>query len=425
MKLLYRITSRISLALLVLFVVWGTAFYYIMVDEINDETDDALESYSEYIITRALAGEKLPDKDNKTNNSYHIEEVSIEYVAQNPGVQYLDEMVYISSKKETEPARILKTTFKDQDDRYFELTVSIPTFEKKDLQEIILYWIIILYVTLLLAIVTVNAWVLRRSLRPLYVLLDWLDNLTLGKTIPPLDNETDTTEFLKLNKAMLRSAVRNAEMYEQQSLFIGHASHEQQTPIAICLNRLEMLANDPGLTEKQLEEIIKTRHTLEQISKLNKTLLLLTKIENKQFPEASDINVNVLLNKLLSDFREVYEHKEIVSTIEEKAGLRLHMNETLASILFSNLLKNAYVHNLQGGKVNIVISSDSVVVSNTATESALNPDYIFQRFYQGQRKENSAGLGLSLVESICRLYEMHILYSFENRMHYFKLKINQ
>lgn len=422
MKLLYRITSRISIALLVLFTVWGTAFYYIMIDEINDETDDALEGYSEYIITRALSGEKLPEKDNGTNNSYHIEEVSAEYADQNPGVQYTDEMVYIYAKKETEPARTLKTIFKDRDDRYFELSVSIPTIEKKDLKETILFWIITLYVTLLLAILLVNGWVLHRSMRPLYVLLEWLDSLVLGKEIPPLDNETNVTEFRRLNDAMLRSAQRNADMYEQQSLFIGHASHELQTPVAVCQNRLEMLMNDPALTERQLEEILKTRHTLEHIAKLNRTLLLLTKIENRQFPENKEVDINALLRELSGNFSEAYGHTDIRLTLEEKAGLKFHMNETLASVLFSNLLKNAYTHNVPNGKVEVTIAPGSVTIANTATEGALNPEYIFRRFYQGRKREHSAGLGLSLVESICRLYGVEIRYSFEQGMHRFEIK---
>lgn len=46
MRLLHRITLHISIALLLLFAVWATLFYYIIVDEINDETDDSLEEYS-------------------------------------------------------------------------------------------------------------------------------------------------------------------------------------------------------------------------------------------------------------------------------------------------------------------------------------------------------------------------------------------
>lgn len=423
MKLLYSITLRISVAMLVLFAIWAYAFYYIMVSEINDETDDTLEDYSEYIIARALAGERLPERDNGTNNSYHITEVDAAYAAATPAVQYLDEMVYLYSKKETEPARVHKSIFMDRQGRYYELTVMIPTIEKEDLLSSILLWIIILYIILLIALISVNAWVLRRSLRPLYALLDWLGKLRLGSAIPETGFETHITEFRELHDALVLSAQRNAEMYEQQSLFIGHASHELQTPLAIAGNRLEILSNDAELSEAQLEEIMKTRRTLDELSRLNKTLLLLTKIENRQFPESSNVDVNALLRKLSDDFAEAYGYLDIRLSIREDARVAVSMNESLASTLFRNIVKNAYVHNREGGRVDIRIKPHGVEVRNTATAGALNPDYIFRRFYHDTGKKGAVGLGLSIVESICRLYGFGIAYRYDDGAHLFDINM--
>lgn len=421
MKLIYRIISRISVALLILLAAWATIFYYIIVDEINDETDDSLEDYSEYIIMRALAGEELPSADNGTNNSYYIREVSAEYAAGVPHVEYLDQEVYLESKKETEPARVLRTVFRDSGDHYHELTVLIPTFEKADLQETILLWIILLYVILLLAIIAVNAWILYRSFRPLYALLDWIDSLTLGGEIPPLGDDVKVTEFRRLNDAMMRNARRNNEMYEEQRAFIGNASHEMQTPIAICNNRLEMLSDDPGLTEDQLGEILKTRQTLAHISRLNRTLLLLTKIDNRQFPESSQIDINQLIKNLAADYSEVYSAGRIDVQITEEAGLKIVMNDSLASVLFSNLLKNAYIHSPDGASINIRIFPQGVSVSNTAEGGPLDSSRIFRRFYQDGKKAGSMGLGLSLAESICRLYNMEIGYEYTGGIHRFSV----
>lgn len=423
MNLLYRISIRVSIALLFLFAIWGTLFYYIIIDEINDETDDSLEDYSEYIIIRALMGDSLPEEDNGTNNSYYITEVTPEYAENTPRVQYLDEMVYIRSKKETEPARIYKTIFKDKDNRYHELTVMMPTIEKKDLKETILFWIVLLYIILLIAIIIINAFVLRRSLKPLYRILDWIDDLSLNKKAPELSIDSDISEFNKLADALERSSKRNAEMYEQQSLFIGHASHELQTPIAIAQNRLEILANDSDLTEEQLLQILKTKGTLEHISKLNKTLLLLTKIENKQFPENKVIDINQLIRSLVVDFTEAYTYLQIQCRIAEDADLKMTMNETLASVLFSNLIKNAFSHNQKGGEIDISINAKGISIANTALSGMLNPDYIFRRFYHESSKEGSIGLGLSLVESICKLYGMQVIYSFKDNRHVFDVEL--
>ena len=419
MKLIYRIISRISIALLVLLTAWATLFYFIMVDEINDETDDSLEDYSEHIIMRALAGEQLPAADSGTNNSYYIREVTAEYASQTQHVEYLDQEVYLESKKETEPARVLRTIFRDSEGGYHELTVLIPTFERSDLQEAILSWIIILYVVLLLTIIAVNAWIIYRSFRPLYVLLDWLDDLTLGKDIPPLINDTSVTEFRRLNDAMLRNAQRNNEMYEEQQSFIGNASHEMQTPIAICQNRLEMLSNDPTLTEEQLSEVIKTRQSLDHLSKLNRTLLLLTRIENRQFPESVQIDLNRLIGTLATDYSEVYAGRRIEFRIREEAQLGINMNESLASVLFSNLLKNAFIHTPSGGLVEVVISKTGISVANTAEGKALDDKQIFRRFYQNNKTPGSMGLGLALVDSICRIYGLTIRYDYSEGHHRF------
>ena len=95
-----------------------------------------------------------------------------------------------------------------------------------------------LFTSLLEAILIINVWVFRRSMKPFYVLLSWLDRFHLGKKNVPLDNPTHTTEFQKLNEAVSRFAKHSEEMFEQQKQFIGNASHEIQTPLAVCQNRL-------------------------------------------------------------------------------------------------------------------------------------------------------------------------------------------
>ena len=270
MKLIYRIVIRISLLLILVLGVWAVFFYMAMMDEVNDEVDDSLEDYSEVIIIRTLAGEELPSQNTGSNNQYYLREVTEEYADSREDITYKDSMVYIVEKGETEPARILTTIFKDDENRFYELTVSTPSIEKEDLTAAIRNWMIFLYVALLLVIIVVNVWVFQQSMRPLYVLLHWLDGYRIGSKNKPLENDTQITEFRKLNEAAIRNAERSEQLFEQQKQFIGNASHEIQTPLAICRNRLEMMMEDESLSESQLEELMKTHQTLEHITKLNK-----------------------------------------------------------------------------------------------------------------------------------------------------------
>ncbi len=318
MKLIYYVIIRISLVLSVLLTVWAVFFYFAIMDEVNDEVDDSLEDYSEIIIIRALAGEELPSKNTASNNQYFLREVTKEYAESRDDILYKDSMVYIPEKDETEPARILTTIFKDDGEKFFELTVAAPSIEKDDLKDAMAGWMIFLYITLLLTIIVINVWVFYRNMYPLYVLLHWLDKYRIGKGNEPLQNKTRVSEFRKLNEAAVRYAERSERMFEQQKQFIGNASHEMQTPLAICRNRLEMLMEDENLSESQLEELMKTHRTLEHITKLNKSLLLLSKIENGQFADTSQVEVNKLLKQYLEDYKEVYQYRKIITTVEEE-----------------------------------------------------------------------------------------------------------
>ena len=421
MKLFHNVMLHVSVASVFIMTAWAVFFYWAIIDEVNDEVDDSLEDYSESLIVRYLNGEDMPSLNNGSNNQFYMYDVSGEYAETYPQISYRDEMVYIDDKLEYEPARILMTIFKT-DTGYKELVVYTPTIDKLDLQRSILGWIVALYAGILLILLLLNVWIFRRNMKPLYVLLSWFNNYKIGSGYKPLSNKTKITEFKELYHAVTMSAQRNEKLYEQQKMFIGNASHEMQTPLAICLNRLEMLMEDENLTEKQMEEIAKTHQTLENITRMNKSLLLLCKIENGQYADVKEVSVNSLVSQYVDTFNDVYSYKNITVKVTEMSSLSMQINESLAIILVSNLLKNAYLHNCENGKIDVVISEKDFTVSNTG-ESALDSSKIFTRFYQGSKKEGSTGLGLALIHTICRANNISISYEFRDKMHVFKVSL--
>lgn len=420
MKLFHLVMWRMSAILIVILTCWAVLFYLAVMEEVNDEVDDSLSDYAESLIIRSLSGEEMPATNNGSNNQYFLYDVSAEYAASYPKISYRDEMVYITAKGETEPARILMTIFQKDDGGYMELVVYTPTIEKYDLQRAILGWIVFLYVLLLLMILAVNAWVFYRNMRPLYTLLKWLENYRLGSKREPLDESLRIVEFRKLNEAANLFSERSEQLYEQQKLFIGNASHEMQTPLAICRNRLEMLMEDDTLTEKQLSELMKTHRTLENLTRLNKSLLLLCKIENRQFTDVKPICLNELLLYYLDDYKEVYAYRRVQVNVRVEDCFRLEMSESLATVLLTNLLKNAFVHTSEGGIIELTFTASSFEICNTG-EAPLDKDRIFERFYKEGKKEGSTGLGLALVDSICKAYRLHLSYRFEDGMHIFTI----
>lgn len=421
MKLFYRVLAHLLTGIFVILLGWAIVFYWGIMEEINDEVDDSLEDYSELVIIRSLAGKELPAHDNGSNNQYFLKEVDASYALSKEAICYRDSMIYIAEKGETEPARILTTIFKDKDERYYELSVYTPTIEKRDLKEAIFQLLIGLFVVLLITILVINVWVFHQSMKPFYILLDWLEKFRLGKKNDVLDNPTHTTEFRKLNEAVSRFASHSEEMFEQQKQFIGNASHEIQTPLAICQNRLEMLMEDETLSEQQMGEIAKTCQTLEYVSKLNKSLLLLSKIDNSQFASVEKVCLNEILYRYLADYQEVFDYKGIALDVHEKNTFNITMNGTLAVVLITNLLKNAFVHNIYKGKIQIEITSSNIRFGNTGKDEHLDEKHIFERFYQGSKKEGSTGLGLAIVDAICRQSQLSIQYQFVKGWHWFDI----
>ena len=393
MKLVYRILLHMSWALSLLLAAWAVLFYFTMIDEINDEVDDSLENYAEVLVKRNLAGRELPAAFLGSNNGYFLHDVSAEYAAARPHMVYSDEEIFIPEKDEEEPARVLRMIFRDREGSYKELTVMTPTIEKDDLQEAILWWIVYLYLFLLLTILLINILVLHRTLRSLYALL---------------------------NEAAIRNAERSEVLFDRQKQFIGNASHEMQTPLAVCRNRLEMLVGDgSALSEEQLGEIMKVQRTLDYLVRLNRSLLLLSKIENGQFPETEQVDFNALVRRTAEDMSEIYAGRGMRLSLREEGRLAARMNSSLGASLVTNLLKNAYVHGDAGGEVTVTVSGDRLSVCNSGAGGALDADHIFERFYQGAKKEGSTGLGLSIVDAVCRLYGLRTEYAYINRCHCF------
>ena len=421
MQFIYRIALRLTAVLLPLMAVWGALFYFTMVDEIRDEADDALEDYSAMIISRILSGEELPQGNDGSNNSFEVHAVDSDYAATHPHLSYRDENIYIPDKREKEPARVLTSIFSDAEGQFYELMVMTPTFEKNDLFEAVLAWIVVLYVALLFIVLVVTMIIFRRSLQPLYDLLHWLDAYRPGGRPERVPNNTDVEEFRRLNVALQQAVDRSEELFERQSQFIGNASHELQTPLAIIGNRVEWLLDSTTITEEEAGELFKIKKTLSRAVRLNKTLLLLTKIDNGQFPESVEVDLVQMIQESAESYGDVYAEREVSVTQSLPAEFKVEMNESLAATLVTNLIKNAFVHSSNGSEVHISIAGRTLTISN-AGEEPLDKEHIFERFYQAARKEGSTGLGLALVAAICRYYNLRLEYFFADGKHHFEVE---
>lgn len=420
MKLSLRILSTLAMTLLPIMALWGTLFYFTMVSEINDEADDSLEQYASLIITRCREGRTLPALNSGSNNSYTIKPITPSEAQPYLSPTFHDEEVFIPEKNELEPARVMTIAFLDEDGRYLLLKVATPTFDKDDLVEAILIWTVSLFALLIIVVVVVATLSMRRTLRPLYALLSWLDGYTPGSGHQTILNDTDITEFRHLNKAAESAVNRSEDMLDRQKQFIGNASHELQTPLAVVSNRVEYLINNTSPSEEQLTELIKIDQSLRHNIRLNRTLLQLVRIESGEVAESEEVDIAEIIRESVDTCNEIYEGKAIECHITAPNHLYIYINETLARTLVVNLVKNAYLHSEEGSSIEITLSDIALSISNSGTEP-LDKGRVFDRFYTRTTREGSTGLGLAIVRSIANHYGYTASYNHEADRHRFTI----
>ena len=421
MKLLSYTYRKLALLLFLLMAVWGVLFYYAIIDEVVDETDDTLENYGEILMESALHDPSILETEGSLMSFYKFTPISEEEGRHYRQVFY-DATVYIELEDEDEPVRVMCTAFRMPDGQYYELKLMISILERDDMVEAMLWYLGALFVLFLICTSIGIQLVLKGVFRPLHRLLDWLHCIQPGKEVPPLDNPTKIREFRQLSDAALDMGNRSYKAYEEQKQFIENASHELQTPLAIVRGKVELLAESEGMTEQQMEQLDEIYATLGRAVKLNKSLLLLSRIENGQYTEMEDVSVDEILDELLSDLMDIYEHKQVrLIRKREEQPFIIRCNHSLAQILVSNLVKNSLLHNREGGELQVLTTPTSLVIKNTG-DVPLDGEKLFRRFYHGMDgKKDSTGLGLAIARSIALSSSLKLTYEWQDGMHTFRL----
>jgi two-component system sensor histidine kinase QseC len=423
MKLLNQSLKYLSVSILIILSIWAGVFYFRMLNEIKESVDEGLENYKRQIVYRAQTDSTLLTQRTLDEGLFTIREIS-EAEARLFKDRYTDTLLYMQDADdeapELEPVRMMTTAF-GLDERYYELVVVNSMVEEDDLIKELFWEAVWLYLILIASVIVINNVVLQRLWKPFYDFLAQLKDYRMGKSEYLPEVNTQVREFVDL-QAAVKDLLRNTlEVYEQQNQFIGNASHELQTPLAIATNKLELLIEKGELDSAQAESIDEVMNLVRRMIRLNKSLLLLTKIENKQFLNNQPVHINELVRKSAEELEEIAEFHEVRIAVEETSELTVEMDPSLANTVVANLLGNAIFHNVPNGIVQISIADHSLRVSNTGNGQALNPQLIFNRFYKSEARQSGTGLGLAIVKAICNLYGHSISYRFEDNQHCFEL----
>ncbi|HCN48998.1 MAG TPA: sensor histidine kinase [Chryseobacterium sp.] len=422
-SLKYYTIKYLIMVLLLIIAVWAGLFYAYILDEVHDNVDDGLRNRKIQIIKAVYLNPQLLKNNEFGFNEFKIIPIrAAEY--QNKSRLY-NKMYYMEYDDKDQPYRVLEADFIDQYKNHQRLVIRTSTVEEDELIYDLTTALIVLYLLLVISIVVVNGYLLNKAMRPFYKILDKLKKYQFGVPANELEQKYLIKEFDELNLEINEMIERNELVFYQQKQFIENASHELQTPLAIVINKIDLQIQNEELDEKNMNLLSEIKNDLRRMVGLNKSLLMLSKIENSQFNKTSGVDFNAMIAKLVQNYADFIDFKKVDVNIIEKGYFIADFNQDLADILLSNLLKNAVKYNHKDGTLNIMIENDRITFQNSGSSAALDKSRIFNRFYKQGSDHTSTGLGLSIIKTIIKQYPgWDISYEFDG-MHYFILTKNK
>ncbi|MFM9986081.1 MAG: sensor histidine kinase [Flavobacteriales bacterium] len=416
MKLLTRTSLYFLILSVVLFVLGGVIFFFLLRQDLDEDFTENLYIEKEYVEQFAKDSLRLPSAELQTSISLNFEKCNAAF----------DDVLRDTSlmkpwEEELQPFRQLVFSL-NQNDTVYRVTLECPMYESDDLIERIGWSMALIAVVLLIVLFFLTRWLSKRMWQPFFNTLQTLRTFEVIDNKVPVFKEEKTFEFQVLNKELQSLTNRIQSDYRSLKQFTENASHEIQTPLAIIRAKLELLMQTNNLNNEQMQLVKETFETTNRLSKLNQSLLLLSKIENGQYQDSTILDLELLINQKLEQFAELIAHRNL--HVGKKFGENsvFSMNSQLADILLSNLLSNAIRHNVEGGDICIDVDSRWFMISNSGVEPNFEPEKMFERFQKQHTSHESVGLGLSIVKQICDTSGFRVMYIFDKGYHRLRIE---
>ncbi|MFN0032239.1 MAG: sensor histidine kinase [Flavobacteriales bacterium] len=411
MKLLTRTSIYYLLLSAVLFAIAAVAFFFFLKQELDEDFTENIYLEKEFVEEFVKDSLRLPQSELRMGITLSFEETATEIVE-----VLSDTMLMMPWEEELQPYRQLTFTV-ELHEQWYAATLSSPMVESDDLIEKISLSLAIIALALLAVLFLLTRWLSKRMWRPFFYTLNTLKSFDVNKKDIPVFREESISEFNTLNRELQLLTQRISADYHNLKEFTENASHEMQTPLAIICAKLELLIQSNSLSQEQMKLVQESFETTNRLSKLNQSLLLLSKIENRQFHETTSVNLIAAIENKLEQLAELIAFKNL--RVEKKFHERpmLLLNSHLADILLSNLLGNAIKHNLEDGEILIEVSSNALIISNTGRKLEAEPQKMFERFQKNNPSQDAVGLGLAIVKQICDVNDYTITYTASSERH--------
>ena len=187
---------------------------------------------------------------------------------------------------------------------------------------------------------------------------------------------------------------------ERLNNFIKDTTHELNTPISAII----MSCDGENLSKKQLDRI---KFSAKRVSEIYKdlTYIFLGNIEKKS---SGKFNLAEIIKEEIISFEPMIIRKKLVVNLDLD-DFSYDINKDDFVRLFNNLFSNAIKYNKIDGKIEIILKKNELIIKDCGIGiSKEKIKDIFNRYYRGTNQSGGFGLGLNIVNMICKIYNIKI-----------------
>lgn len=408
--------NRVNIAATIFtFLIGSIAFYFVLHYVLRRQLDETLRAEQQEIVSYVNTHKQLPDIENTKHQWTEIRQVPM--ALKKAKARSVETYNKADNEKESVRQLIFSVTANQIN---YQVTVNKSETETEDLLQLIILVTIGMIGFILLSNYFINRKLVTRLWYPFYATINSIKDYHIAIQQALQLSREPIDELDLLNDSLNKMTRRIHKDYQALRSFTENASHEMQTPLAIIRSKVEALLQDAEGKEKSIQQLLSIEDATQKLSKLHQSLLLLTKLENRQFLPNENVNLTEIIYKKLEEREELIASKKLVLQVNcDDVILPFHQH--LAEILVNNLLNNVIRYTPQSGEISIRLSDKALSVKNTASGPSLNIGKIFQRFYKEDSNADGTGLGLAIIKEICNMAGFNITYQYIANTHDFTI----
>ena len=382
MNLINKISRYFLFVSILVFIVVSAGLYFVIENTITEETDEQLSNISQKAIQELKIGKAV-------SFSPFVEIIPANQA--NGKNEFKDVLIKSNEEDEGEPFRQL-TTFVNMNGKSYKIIVRISLIEKEDMLSSIIAVALAAFLLFILVLYFTNKIISKNILKDFYDTLKKLENFSLKSDVQLNLTTSKIEEFKQLNKSLLFLAEKAKSEYRSLKEFSEETNHEIQTPISVIKSKLELLLQSNDLSEDDLSLLDTSLKNLGRLERINKSLLLLNKLEHRDLFETTRINLTEEIDNVIATYNDFIAEKKIALSRSLENDIEIKANQQLINILLSNIISNAIKHNV-------------------------NTEKFFERFYKESASTESVGLGLTIAKKICDLYGLTVTNKYYDKLY--------